>query len=60
MNKLPVVLEFIWLVLAVCCVGLGIHATVKHGFVVGRTFFILAILALLMFYIRRRRRINSK
>ena len=60
MNKLPVILEFIWLALSVFCVALGIHSTIKYGFKVGRSFFVLAALALLMFYIRRRRRLNGQ
>lgn len=61
MNKLPIILEYIWLGLSVFCVALGIHAIVKVGNTsqVSTTFFILAILALLMFFIRRKRRINA-
>lgn len=60
MNKLPIILEYIWLALSLFCVSLGIHATVNRGINVGRGFFFLAALALLMFFFRRFRRLKAK
>jgi ABC-type Co2+ transport system permease subunit len=57
MNKLPLVLEAVWLVLSIMCLGLGLHTTIKFGFTSnGNMFFVLAIVAAFMFMIRRYRR----
>ena len=60
MEKLQIILEYIWLALAALCVGLGIHASVKHGFNVGYIFFVLAALAAVMYGFKRYRRLHSK
>ncbi|MBN1989126.1 MAG: hypothetical protein JW783_07020 [Bacteroidales bacterium] len=59
MNKLSVVLETIWIVLAVVCLGMGIYATSKAGIGQSYMFFLLSVLALLMFVARRRKRLNN-
>lgn len=58
MSILPRVLEIIWLVLAAVCLGFAIYATVTVGFSQSYMFFILALVALLMFFIRRHRRLS--
>lgn len=60
MRKLAIVLEYTWLVISICCVFTGIHATVKFGFNVSYMFFILSVVAAMMFYIRRRRRMAAE
>ncbi|MDD2279095.1 MAG: hypothetical protein PHD06_01650 [Bacteroidales bacterium] len=56
MSKLAVVLEIIWLILAFICVGFGIYITVKVGFNQSYMFFILSVVALLMYTLRRHKR----
>ncbi|KAF5079689.1 hypothetical protein DSECCO2_126820 [anaerobic digester metagenome] len=59
MNKLSVVLETIWVILAVVCLGMGIYATSKAGLEQSYMFFLLSVLALLMFFARRRKRLSN-
>ncbi|MEW5845754.1 MAG: hypothetical protein AB1777_05740 [Bacteroidota bacterium] len=56
MNKLAFILELIWLALSLFCLGLGIWATAKSGFSSSYMFFVLAVIALLMYFLRRSRR----
>jgi membrane protein implicated in regulation of membrane protease activity len=56
MNKLAFILEQIWLALSLFCLGLGVWATVKVGFSTSYVFFVLAVVALLMYFLRRNRR----
>ncbi|MGE0077730.1 MAG: hypothetical protein AB7S48_07720 [Bacteroidales bacterium] len=59
MEKLAYFLELIWLGLAIFCLSVGIYATIKSGFSVSYMFFILSVLAVAMYYMRRRRRLNT-
>lgn len=59
MNKLPIILEYIWLALSVFCLVLGIHSTIKFGLSVSYMFFALTVLAFIMFIIRRYKRLKS-
>jgi len=56
MNKLAFILELIWLALSLFCLGLGIWATSNTGFSKSYMFFVLAVIALLMYFLRRSRR----
>lgn len=56
MNSLAKILEFIWLVLAFFCLGFGIYATIATGFSQSYMFFALALVAFLMYLLRRVRR----
>ena len=49
-------MEIIWIALSLLCLVLGILATLKSGFSQSYTLFLLALLALLMFYLRYRTR----
>jgi membrane protein implicated in regulation of membrane protease activity len=60
MNKLAYILELIWLGLAVFCIGVGIYATINTGFQTSYMFFVLSALAIIMYFIRRRRRLNME
>ncbi|MDX9770730.1 MAG: hypothetical protein RBT19_10215 [Tenuifilaceae bacterium] len=60
MNSIHKVLEYIWLILSVICLVLAIHATLKIGFAQSYMFFILAVVALLMFFLRRFRRKSNE
>ncbi len=60
MGKLAYILELIWLGLAIFCVAMGIYVTIKSGFSVSYMFFILAALAMVMYYMRRKRRTNME
>lgn len=55
-GVVPKALEIIWLILAVICLGLGIHSTIGKGLNESYMFFILTLVALLMFALRRYRR----
>ncbi|HOK62047.1 hypothetical protein [Tenuifilum sp.] len=55
MNKLAFILELIWLALALFCLGMGIWATYK-GLSNSYMFFVMAVVALLMYFLRRSRR----
>ena len=59
MNKLPVILEYIWAALAVFCLILGIHSTIKLGIGFSYMYFVLSVLALIMFLIRRWKRLKD-
>lgn len=59
MNKLPVILEYIWAALAVLCLILGIHSSIKLGFGVSYMYFALSVLALIMFLVRRWKRLKD-
>ncbi|MDY0200053.1 MAG: hypothetical protein WC951_05190 [Bacteroidales bacterium] len=56
MKALPKVLEIIWLVLAVACLVLAINSTSKFGIENSYIFYILSVVALGMFLLRRFRR----
>lgn len=56
MSIIPRILEVVWLVLAVICLGFAIYATATVGFNQSYMFFILALVAVLMYFIRRHRR----
>lgn len=60
MNKLPLILEYIWAALAALCLVLGIHSTLRVGISMSYMFFVLSALALAMFGIRRIKRTRSK
>jgi Ca2+/Na+ antiporter len=59
MSKISIVMEMIWLVLSGFCLILGIYATVNSGFSTSYMFFVLAVVALLMFFFRRYKRIGN-
>lgn len=56
MSKLAVVMEVIWIILALICIGFGVYSTLKVGFSQSYMFFILSIVAVLMFMLRRYKR----
>jgi membrane protein implicated in regulation of membrane protease activity len=58
MSKIPMALEAIWLVLALLCMAIGIHSTIKIGIAQSYMFFILSAVAVLMYLLRRYRRKN--
>ncbi len=49
------IMEYIWLVLVVVCMVLGVLSTIDKGIENSYPFFILSILAIAMFYLRRKR-----
>ncbi|MDX9845440.1 MAG: hypothetical protein RBT74_00540 [Tenuifilaceae bacterium] len=56
MSIIPRILEVVWLILAVVCLGFAIYATVTVGIDQSYMFFVLALVAVLMYFIRRHRR----
>jgi len=53
MNKLGKVIVAIWLILAILCFAFGIYETILSGFSKSFMFFILGMLATVMFQFRR-------
>jgi uncharacterized membrane protein YgaE (UPF0421/DUF939 family) len=51
--------EIFWLIMAVLCTAIGIHQTIKQGIKLSYIFFILAIFAILFFYVRKSMRKNN-
>lgn len=56
MKGFAYILEMIWLLLTVFLVALVLYETVRNGFASSYILFLLALLAGLMYFIRRRRR----
>lgn len=56
MKGIAYILEMIWLVLTIFCLALGIYETVRNGLASSYILFLLALLAGLMYFIRRGRR----
>jgi hypothetical protein len=52
--------EYVWLVLTVLCFAAAIHQTFKLGFSESYVFFIFAVMAFFMYYIRRTLRLAKK
>lgn len=60
MNKnYNAIFEGIWAVMTIVCIISGIHQTINEGFGESYMFFILAVIAFLMFLIRRHKRKTS-
>ncbi|HEY9123462.1 MAG TPA: hypothetical protein PK252_10095 [Bacteroidales bacterium] len=52
--------EYVWLSLAIFCIAAAIHQTFKLGFSESYVFFIFAVMAFLIYYIRRTLRLAKK
>ena len=52
-NKLAKLILALWLILAIACFIFGFYQTIIDGFGKSYMFFILGIISLFMFYIRR-------
>ncbi|HAN20046.1 MAG: hypothetical protein A2X13_07220 [Bacteroidetes bacterium GWC2_33_15] len=52
-NKSSRALEVLWLITSAICLFTGIHQTLYEGIVKSYPFFIFAVLAFLMFLLRR-------
>ena len=60
-NSLNNILEIFWLIISIMTLATGVHATFTHGLRNSYMFFIMTILAFLLYLARRRLRIkNSK
>lgn len=60
MDKLSRIMEIIWIVLSAACLGIGIYSTIRVGFAASYMFYILALVALVMFWLRRYRRLRDQ
>jgi len=58
-NKAGYILEIVWFVLGGFVLFLGVEQTIDKGFGQSWQYFALAIMALLMYYYRRSRRLNQ-
>ncbi|PLX08880.1 MAG: hypothetical protein C0594_05920 [Marinilabiliales bacterium] len=59
-KKAALILEIVWLVVAIASLTAGIHKTTKHGFSESYLFFIMALVAILVYSFRRHLRIRRK
>jgi len=59
-NNAGHILEVVWFVLGGFVLFLGVENTIQKGFAESWQFFLLAILALLMYYFRRNKRLSEK
>jgi hypothetical protein len=59
MNKLTYIIEIVWLVLAIFCLAMGTYASIRIGFDQSYMFYILSVMALLMYLLRRYRRLKG-
>ncbi len=58
-NGAARILESLWLVLSLICLGTGVYNTLQNGFRDSVLFFIFALIALLMYLLRRNMRKNK-
>ncbi|MFZ5939432.1 MAG: hypothetical protein ACOYXB_02555 [Bacteroidota bacterium] len=58
-NNAGYILEIIWFVLGGFVLFLGVENAISKGFAQSWQFFVLALLALLMYYNRRSRRLSK-
>ena len=52
-EKISIIIEYIWLGAFVLSIIAGIHKTYNHGFKQSWLFFAIAVVSVLMFFIRR-------
>ena len=58
--KISYIIEIIWLVTAILCLLLGIRKTVEYGFSGGYIFYILSVIAFIMYSLRHYLRKSQK
>jgi len=58
-NNLNNILEIFWLIITILTLVTGIHSSFKHGFKNSYIFFIMTILAFLLYLARRTLRIKN-
>ncbi|HDP54872.1 MAG TPA: hypothetical protein ENN24_04205 [Bacteroidetes bacterium] len=56
MSKLAIAMEVIWILLALICLAFGVYSTLNVGFDRSYMFFILTVVATLMYALRRYKR----
>jgi len=59
-NNLTVILEVVWFVLGGLMLYIAVDETLTDGFTGAWYYYLLAILAFLMYYFRRRMRITNR
>ena len=57
-KRKPILMEYVWLGVALISFGFGVHATINVGFQKSYIFLVLVILAVLMYVWRRHIRKN--
>ncbi|HOE04749.1 MAG TPA: hypothetical protein PLZ52_05995 [Bacteroidales bacterium] len=57
-NKVPVIIEYAWIGMAVFCLVLGIIKTGELGIKLSAMFYLLSFISLAMFFMRRMNRKN--
>lgn len=58
-NNKAKAMEYLWIGIAVLSLGVGIHKTINHGFDDSWLFYIFVIVALLMWFLRKKMRENE-
>jgi type IV secretory pathway TrbL component len=59
-RKISYIIEIIWLVIGIFCLLLGFRKTIQYGFSNSYVFYILAVLAFLMYSLRNYLRKSQK
>ena len=59
-HKLAYILEIVWAVVTLTAFGLAVHSTVHQGPSKSIGFYLVTLVALLMYFIRRQRRLHDK
>jgi len=59
-NKITYILEVAWLIVAVLSIFAGIHRTINEGLRHSWLFFLIALISLTMYLLRRNLRKNMK
>lgn len=59
-NSVSIILEGLWLVIAIAMFVMGIYASINHGFKNSYTFFIITAIAAFLFYVRRSLRLKER
>lgn len=52
MNKAGRIMEYIWLILGIASMGLGIHGVITHGLKKSYVMFIIATISFAMYFLR--------
>lgn len=52
-------MEVLWVIIAIVSLGVGIHKSINHGIANSWLFFLFVVIALLMWFLRKKMRENE-
>jgi hypothetical protein len=58
--RLSYVLEIVWGLVTLAVIGIAIHSTFRYGLSKSVGLYLIALISLLMYFMRRQRRLNNK